>query len=502
MDLNQPIKRFVIVGGGSAGWIAAACLGRMLLRNPKGNYEVKLVASKEIGIIGVGEATIPSMHDLISFLNIDENDFIRETDATFKLGIMFKDWHTIGKQYFHPFGDIGPIIENQPLFQQIIRFSLEHNEAFCIDDISICTKLALENKFAKPNKNGALNHLNFAYHFDATKVVEYLEGLAKHLGVKHIDGKITNVKQDDGGNISSLQLEDGRNIEGEFFIDCSGFSALLVEKTLGSRYEDWSKWLLCDRAIALPSNASKPILPYTISTAKEAGWTWRIPLQSRIGNGYVYSSNFISEEDAEATLRHSLDSEPKADARQIKFTPGRRKDPWVKNCLSIGLASGFLEPLESTAIHLVISNMFRFFDHFPADSDFENSRTAYNARSIREIEEIRDFLILHYCTTARTDSELWRYAKNMEIPQSLESKIQIFKNRGKTPSDYYDIFRPGSWIAVLAGMGVKPLRCDPLAEILDDEIAKRILGDFKNSVQAATSQCDSHDNFLSQITRR
>lgn len=502
MDLNKPIKRFVIVGGGSAGWIAAACLGRMLLRNPKGSYEVKLVASKEIGIIGVGEATIPSMHDLISFLNIDENDFIRETDATFKLGIMFKDWHTIGQQYFHPFGDMGPIIENQPLFQQIIRFSLAQNEVVNIDDISICTKLAIENKFAKPSKNGALTHLNFAYHFDAAKVVEYLEGLAKHIGVQHIEGKITDISLDQNGSIDALQLDDGRSVEGDFFIDCSGFAALLIEKKLGSDYEDWSKWLLCDRAIALPTKSTAPILPYTISAAKDAGWTWRIPLQSRIGNGYVYSSNFVSDEAAEATLRQNLDSEVLGDARQIKFIPGRRKEPWVKNCLSIGLASGFLEPLESTAIHLVISNVFRFFDHFPADYDFENSRKAYNARSVREIEEIRDFLILHYCTTARTDSEMWRYVSNMDIPDSLDSKLQIFRNRGKTPSDYYDIFRPGSWIAVLAGMGVKPMRCDPLAELLDEDIAKRILGDFKNSIQAATNLSLSHDSFLSKIIYR
>lgn len=499
MNAGNPIKRFVVVGGGSAGHIAAACLGRMLLRNPKGGYSVTLVESKEIGIVGVGEATIPSMHDLISFLNIDEADFIRETDATFKLGIMFKEWRKKDAQYFHPFGDVGPIMENQPLFQQIIRFALQSGEEINIDDISVCTKLAMANKFAKPATNGALSHLNFAYHFDAAKVADYLSGLGAHLGVKHIEGKINAVTQDINGNIQSLKLFDGREIAGDFFIDCSGFAALLIEKTLGSEYEDWSNWLLCDRAIAMPSAANAPIKPYTISAAKEAGWTWRIPLRSRIGNGYVYSSQFCNEANAEDLLRQSLDSAPIAQPRHLKFTPGRRKSPWLKNCLSLGLASGFLEPLESTAIHLVIANIFRFFDHFPANFNMEIARNNFNMRSVREVDEIRDFLILHYCTTQRNDSEFWRHVANMEIPQSLSDKIETFKSRGKIQSDFYDIFRPGSWIAVLSGMGVFPERADPLAQLFDEGAARQILNNFKGAVNTATSLAPTHDQFLGKL---
>lgn len=499
MDTRNLIKRFVVVGGGSAGNIAAACLGRMLLRNRQGGYSVTLVESKEIGIVGVGEATIPSMHDLISFLNIDEADFIRETDATFKLGIMFKDWRKKEASYFHPFGDVGPIIENQPLFQQIIRFALQSGEEINIDDISICTKLALANKFAKPATEGVLSHLNFAYHFDAAKVAQYLAGLGAHLGVKQIEGKINNVLQDNDGNITSLKLVDGREIEGDFFIDCSGFAALLIEKTLGSEYEDWSNWLLCDRAIAMPSAPIAPIKPYTISAAQDAGWTWRIPLRSRIGNGYVYSSQFCDEALAEKTLRQNLDTAPIGDARHIKFTPGRRKSPWLNNCLSLGLASGFLEPLESTAIHLVIANIFRFFDHFPANFNMEIARNNFNNRSIRELEEIRDFLILHYCTTQRRDSKLWRHVANMAVPQSLNDRIETFKSRGKIQSDYYDIFRPGSWIAVLSGMGIVPERADPLAELFDETASRRILDGFKSAVNTATELATSHDQYLGKL---
>lgn len=499
--MSKDIKEFVIVGGGSAGWIAGACLARLLLKTARGGYKITLVESPEIGIIGVGEATVPSMQDLIAFLNIDEADFVKATNATYKLGICFKDWNKIGGEYWHPFGELGPMIENQPLHQHWLQQKIINPQTPDLHNISICSMAARANKFQKPVKNtqSVYEWLSYAYHFDAVKGAEYLRDYGKNKGVNHITGRVVEVKTDQEGMIETLKLEDGREIQGDFFIDCSGFVGLLIEKTLKSEFDDWTHWLPVDRAIAVPTKPNGPLTPYTTSHAREAGWTWRIPLQNRVGNGYVYSSKFASDDEAMATADMCIAGERIAEPRTIKFKAGRRREPWVKNCLSLGLASGFLEPLESTAIHLVIANIFRFFDHFPKTENFEVLRKAFNHRGIREIEEIRDFIILHYCVSERKDTDFWRYVTTMDIPDTLSERLEIYKGQAKILADYYDLFRPMSWISVLAGMDVIPENSNPIINIVPPEFSINILRDVSVAIAEGVAKAPSHEAYLKQL---
>ena len=500
---DRAASRFVIVGGGTAGWIAAACLGRLLLRTPGTPKSVTLVESEEIPTVGVGEATVPSIQDMLRFLNIDEADFIRGTDATYKLAIRFRDWTGPGSDFWHAFGELGPVIENLPLFQHWLREKLSGGAVGPLAELSIATQLALNDRFAKPvrDTNSPLNATGFAYHFDASKVATYLRGYAEHMGVKRIEGRVVEVRPDETGAIASLALQDGRAIEGDFFIDCSGFAGLLIEKTLGATFEDWSHWLPCDRATAVPSETVHPIHPYTVAQARGNGWTWRIPLQSRLGNGYVWSSRFGDEAEATRTLMSALDSKPLAEPRHLRFVAGRRTEPWVRNCLSLGLASGFLEPLESTSIHLIFANLFRFFDHLPYGRESEPLRRAYNARCTREIEEIRDFLILHYCTSTRRDTPFWRYVTSMDLPDSLMAKIEAFKSQGKILADYYDLFRPVSWISVYTGMQVEPVRPDPLVELLPRSFSQQVLTGVVGTVRQTALAQPAHEAVLNSLTR-
>jgi len=501
---DRAAGRFVIVGGGTAGWIAAACLGRLLLRAPGSPKSVTLVESEDIPTVGVGEATIPSIQDMLRFLNIDEADFIRGTDATYKLAIRFRDWTSPGSDFWHAFGELGPVIENLPLFQHWLREKLSGGRAGPLSDLSIATQLALNERFAKPVRDASspLSATGFAYHFDATKVAAYLRGYAEHSGVKRLEGRVVEVGKDETGAIDRLLLKDGRTIEGDFFIDCSGFAALLIEKALGARFEDWSHWLPCDRATAVPSEPVTPVHPYTVAQARANGWTWRIPLQSRLGNGYVWSSRFGDEGEATETLMSSLKSKPLAEPRHLRFVAGRRAEPWVRNCLSLGLASGFLEPLESTSIHLVFANLFRFFDHLPYGRESEPLRVAYNARCTREIEEIRDFLILHYCTSTRRDTAFWRHVTGMDLPDSLMAKMEAFKSQGKLLADYYDLFKPVSWISVYTGMGVEPERPDPLVELLPRSFSQQVLAGVTNAVRQAALAQPAHEAVLHGLMRR
>ncbi len=434
---------------------------------------------------------------MLRFLNIDEADFVRDTDATFKLGIRFRDWNGPGSGYWHPFGELGPTVENLPLFQHWLREHLA-GSAMPLANLSVAAQMAEANRFAKPgnDRNSPLIGAGYAYHFDAVKVAQYLRGYAEHKGASRISGHITDVRTDDTGAISSLHLKDGRTVEGDFFIDCSGFSGLLIEKTLGSAFEDWSHWLPCDRAVAMPTQSTAPLTPYTVAQARGAGWTWRIPLQSRTGNGYVWSSQFSDETTATQTLMQAVDAEPLAEPRHLRFRAGRRKEPWVKNCLSLGLASGFLEPLESTSIHLIFANLFRFFDHFPHDSEAESLRKAFNARCVREIEEIRDFLILHYCSASRRDTTFWRYVTSMALPESLEMKMDAFRSQGKLLADYYDLFKPVSWMSIYTGMGVTPERSDPLVEMIQPDFSRQVLANVTAAIRQTASLQPSHETVL------
>jgi tryptophan halogenase len=489
----------VIVGGGTAGWMTAALMGKLLM----GKVQIELVESDEIGIIGVGEATIPSVQDLLRFLNIDEKDFIKETNATYKLAIRFKDWSHIGGDYWHPFGEYGPLVENSALYLHWLQQRQQKSEIPSLYDISICAVAAKNNKFALPDKNGqsVRNWLNYAYHFDAGLFAEYLKGYGKAKGVNHVIGTIGEVAQDDEGKIKSLILNDGRQINGDFFFDCTGFSALLIDKTLGSNYEDWTDYLPVDTALAVPSEAVSPLNPYTLSTAREAGWTWRIPLQSRIGNGYVYSSRHTDEESAKNVLLNALDSKQIADIRKISFRAGRRKETWVKNCVALGLASGFLEPLESTAIHLVIASIFKFFEHLPQTMDYEYLRSHYNQKFITDIEEIRDFIILHYCVSKRDDSDFWKYVKGMQIPDSLRNKIEIFKQQGKVFTSQTDLFRAGSWVSVMVGMGLSQEYQLPILETIPNDFSSRIINDVANAIASEIKNAQSHDVYLSNLLK-
>ncbi len=495
---DRAANRFIIVGGGTAGWIAAACLARLLLRAPGTAKSVTLVESEDIATVGVGEATVPSIQDMLRFLNIDEADFIRGTDATYKLAIRFRDWTRPGSDFWHAFGELGPVIENLPLFQHWLREKLSGGQAGPLSDLSIATQLALHNRFAKPVKEGnsPLSATGYAYHFDASKVATYLRGYAEHMGVKRVEGRVVEVRKDETGAIDGLVLQDGRTVAGDFFLDCSGFAGLLIEKALGAGFEDWSHWLPCDRAVAVPSAPVHPIVPYTVAQARDHGWTWRIPLQSRLGNGYVWSSRFGDEAEVTRTLLSSLDSKPLAEPRHLRFVAGRRTEPWTRNCLSLGLASGFLEPLESTSIHLIFANLFRFFDHLPHGREAEPLRRAYNARCTREIEEIRDFLILHYATSPRRDTAFWRHVTGMALPDSLMARMEAFKSQGKILADYYDLFKPVSWISVYTGMGVEPVRPDPLVELLPRQFSQQVLSGVVQAVRQTALAQPTHEAAL------
>ncbi len=491
----------IILGGGTAGWIAAACLAKVLLKQGNSAFKISLIESEEIGIIGVGEATIPSILEMLDFLNIDKTDFIKNTDATFKLGIEFKDWHELGISYFHPFGDLGPRLDNLPLYEFYLKHRQENNLNFDLQSLSICSSLAKQNKFEMPNyNNNKYMGVGYAYHFDAGKVGPYLRDYSIARGVKRIVGTAKAINTNEAGNISSILMADNNIIEGDFFIDCSGFSSLLIEKTLKAEYEDWSHLLFCDSAVAMPSENNSEISPYTIAHARNAGWTWKIPLQSRTGNGYVYSSKHIEKDAAAEFLINSISGKALADPRFLKFRPGKRKEPWTKNCLSLGLASGFLEPLESTNIHFVYANIYNFLDNFPnPKSDYELLRQRYNARATNDIEETRDFLILHYNFTKRKDSKFWQDVAQVQIPDSLAKKIEIFREFGLISENYYELFKPVSWLSVMDGMGIRPKNTNLLANSLNSEISLNILQKFKADINSQANEAKGHIEKLREI---
>ncbi|MEO9739353.1 MAG: tryptophan halogenase family protein [Roseobacter sp.] len=491
-------KKFVIVGGGTSGWMAASCLARLFAANPNSGHSVTLVESEVIGTVGVGEATIPTILDFISFLKVDQADFIRKTNSTMKLAIKFRDWRVQGEDYWHPFGTLGPSIENRPLFNYWFARNGQGATTGDLMDLSIAIQLAEQDKFALPDNDprSPLGGLKFALHFDAGLVAKYLHDYAVGKGCKRIEGKVIDVAKSADDAISSITLESGETVEGDFFIDCSGFRGLLIEKEMGSPYEDWSEWLPCNSAIAAPTQLDGATHPYTVSTARSAGWTWRIPLQSRTGNGYVYSNRFISDEDAKTEFLAAIGSESLAEPRVLRFTGGMRREIWRGNCLSLGLASGFLEPLESTSIHLVFINLFRFLDHFPASKPDPKLIDRFNRLAADEMEEIRDFLVLHYCLSERRDSEFWRHVTSMELPSSLQQKIDLFEENGRILSHHDDLFTNISWAAVLNGMGSKPSANDPLTGLIPDDFKDNVMRDMQAQIRSTAAAAPSHDEFL------
>jgi tryptophan halogenase len=497
---DRPYRKFVVVGGGTAGWIAAATL----IQAMKGRVgEVELIESEEIGTVGVGEATIPPIQFLNGLLGIDEIDFIKQTQATFKLGIQFRDWGRLGAEYFHPFGPYGQAIEGVGFHHYWLRLKAK-GEGGDLDSYALATVAAKAGKFALPPADlpPGVPGLGYAYHFDAGLYAKYLRAYSEQRGVKRTEGKIAKVEQDpESGFVTGLSLADGRRVEGDFFVDCSGFRGLLIEQALEAGFEDWSHWLPCDRALAVPCENAYPLTPYTRSTARESGWQWRIPLQHRTGNGYVYCSAHIGDDAAADTLLANLDGNALADPRPLRFTAGRRKKSWSKNVVALGLAGGFMEPLESTSIHLVQTGAMRLLSLLPIGGYDPAAEAEYNRLTEIEYEQIRDFIILHYKATERDDAELWRYCRDMAVPDSLAHKIELFQNRAKIARFDEQLFAEPSWLAVFLGQGILPRDYDRLADVpAYDDVVRAVRGIGQTNA-GIVARLPTHDAFIAAACR-
>jgi tryptophan halogenase len=492
---DQRIRSVLIVGGGTAGWMAAATLSKILTDR---YCSITLVESDEIGIIGVGEATIPQMATFNRMLEIDEDDFVRRTKGTFKLGIQFVNWGRQGHVYFHPFGSYGLNMQGVSFHSHWLRLH-QLGEAPRLDEWSLPALAGERGKFMRPFDagNSPLSQIAYAYHFDAGLYARYLREYATSRGVVRQEGKIVDVSlRGEDGFVESVTLQDGRRIEADLFIDCSGFRGLLIEQALKSGYEDWSHYLPCNRAIAVPCESTEEITPYTRSTAHTAGWQWRIPLQHRIGNGHVFCSDFMSDDQAADILMNNLDGKPLADPRVVPFKTGRRRQSWVKNCVSLGLAAGFLEPLESTSIWLVQSGLSRLMAMFP-DRTFQQAEIdRYNRTVAYEYEIVREFLVLHYHVTQRDDSPFWDYCRNMPIPDRLAEKMRVFEAYGRTFRENDELFNDTSWFAVMVGQLMQARAYDPVADIMPLDETRRRLQHIAEAVENSANYMPTHKQFI------
>ena len=494
---DNRIRSIAIIGGGTAGWMTAATLARVL---GPAYASVTLVESDEIGIIGVGEATIPQMATFNRMLGIDEDEYVRQTMGSFKLGIEFVNWGRQGHTYFHPFGSYGINMEGISFHAFWLKLHL-NGEAATPDDWNIQAKASALGKFMRSIEagNSPLSNIAYAFHFDAGLYARYLRGYAEQRGVVRQEGKVVEVVQrPEDGFVEAVVLADGRRIEADLFIDCSGFRGLLIEQTLKTGYIDWSHWLPCDRAVAVPCESTPDITPFTRSTARSAGWQWRIPLQHRIGNGHVFSSSFMSDDVAIDILLANLDGKPLADPRIVPFKTGHRKKFWDKNVVAIGLSSGFMEPLESTSIWLIQSSIARLMAMFPDRSFAQANIDRYNRILLTEFAEIRDFLILHYKVTERDDSPFWDYCRTMEVPDRLVEKMSIFEEYGRNFRDAEELFNDTSWFAVMFGQGMRPRTYDPVADIMDLEETRRRLTQIRGAVAASADYMPTHKEFIRQ----
>jgi tryptophan halogenase len=497
---EHAIRKVVIVGGGTAGWMAAAALSAML---PSGSVEIVLVESDEIGTVGVGEATIPPLIAFNDMLGLNEDEFVAATKATFKLGIEFVDWGAPGERYFHPFGAHGADF-NGVHFHQLYLREAERRPLPDIREWSMSAVAAALGRFARPGAGARLplSQLVYAFHFDAGLYAQFLRRYAESKGVLRIEGKIVEASLDsESGHVRSVALADGRTLEGELFIDCSGFRGLLIEEKLGTGYEDWSRWLPCDRAAAVPCALPGPPDPFTRSTAHSAGWQWRIPLQHRMGNGLVYSSAHLEREQAEAVLLSNLEGEALAQPRHLSFTAGMRRLAWNANVVSLGLSSGFIEPLESTSIHLVQSGIAKLLALFPDQRFNPVERNEYN-RQMRDVfEDVRDFIVLHYKATRRDDSEFWNYCRTMDVPDKLASKLELWRSKGRIFRDGQELFGAPSWVAVLLGQGVVPEEQEPAVRAINVAVAADSLDKMHVSYRRMAEQMPAHADFIAQACR-
>lgn len=488
--------RVLIVGGGTAGWMTAAALVALL---PRRQVRLELVESETIGTVGVGEATVPHIRFFNARLGFDEADFMARTRATFKLGIEFRNWGRIGDSYIHPFGAFGRDLDGVAFHQHWLRA----RRAGDVEDIqaySLPILAARANRFAHPAADPAspLSTYSYAYQFDAGLYAAFLRDYAEARGVTRREGRIVEVRRNsESGHVQSLLLDGGERLDADLFIDCSGFRGLLIGEAPEAGYEDWRHWLPCDRAFAVPCPVSGELTPYTRATAREAGWIWRIPLQHRVGNGHVYSSAFTSDDDARDALLGQLEAAPQAEPKQLRFTPGKRRRQWSGNVVAIGLSAGFLEPLESTSIHLIQLAIGYLVDLFP-DRDFDAVNAAeFNRVMALEYERIRDFLILHYHATERDDTPFWEYCRTMSIPDSLTYRMQLFRERGVVPHYREGMFLDASWLAVCFGQRLMPGSYDPVADRLP--LPQQAFSMLADEYAAAAGSLPAHRDFLARI---
>ena len=492
------IEKICILGGGTAGWMTAAALSHKLKGLP---VSICLVESDEIGTVGVGEATLPAIRSFNNALGIEEAPFMRATEATYKLGIEFCNWGKIGDRYIHPFGDYGVNFAEIPFYQYWLKLR-QMGEAHRLDDYSYPILAAEMGRFRHPTSDQAKleSTFGYAYQFDATRYAAFLRQFSETNGVSRIQGKVVSTQlNSESGNVDSVTLEGDETVAADLFIDCSGFRGILIEQALKTGYDDWSKWLPCNRAVAVPCESRGVLTPFTRATALKAGWQWRIPLQHRTGNGQVYCSEFISNEDAARDLLANLDGPALADPRQLYFTAGRRRLSWNKNVVAIGLSSGFLEPLESTSIHLIQEGITQLIQIFPDKRFLETDIAEYNRRMALNYERVRDFLLLHYVATQRNDSEMWRYFQNLTLPDSLQEKISAWQTRGHLIRYEFGVFLPPSWVAVMMGQNLFPTGYDPRADRMPTDDLKQKAETMRRHILQSVEASPDHAAYIKQF---
>ena len=491
--MDNRIRKVVIAGGGTAGWMAAAAISKILGKV----LDITLIESDEIGTVGVGEATIPPLVTFHRLLDIKEEDFMAATQGTFKLGISFEGWRNVGENYIHSFGVTGHDHWTAG-FQHFWlkdreRGSKEEFGNYCLE-----LKAAREGKFAHLPKGG----MNYAYHIDATLYAKFLRKFSEGFGVKRVEGKIVQVStRTEDGFIESLTLDSGKVIEGDLFIDCTGFRGLLIEQTLHTGYKDWSHWLPCDSAVAVQTESIIEAIPYTRSIAHESGWQWRIPLQHRVGNGMVYCSRYINDDDVRETLLKNISGGRLTEPRLIKFRPGQRLKNWNRNVVALGLASGFVEPLESTSIHLIQRGILRLMQLFPKLGIRQPDIDEYNNQSRLEIANIRDFIILHYKVTNRQDSPFWRHCRSMPVPDSLTHRIDLFRETARVFKIPNELFGENSWIQVMLGQGMIPEQYHPVVNVMSDEELTRFMQGIKSNVDNTVAKLPKHRAYVERYCK-
>lgn len=490
---NKSIKRVVIAGGGTAGWMAAAALSKLIGKQ----LDIALVESDDIPTVGVGEATIPTILTINRLLQIPEPEFLQATQGTFKLGIEFENWRKQGHRYIHSFGDTGQGCWAAG-FHHFWLKGMEQGISSDYGEYCPELKAAEQSKFAIQSQK----KLNYAYHLDAGLYGRFLRKIAEQHGVRRIEGKISDVQcNTDDGYIQSLRLESGQVVEGDLFVDCTGFRALLIEQALDSGFDDWSHWLPCDSSLAVQTESVGEAVPYTRSIARCSGWQWRIPLQHRVGNGFVYSSKYLSDDKAEQILLDNVEGAPITKPRPIKFRTGQRKQYWNKNCIALGLSSGFIEPLESTSIHLIQNGIMWLLLMFPFQGITKSVVNEYNEKLRREADCIRDFIILHYHVTERDDTDFWNYCREMSIPDSLQHRIDLFRETGRVFKPQDDVFAENSWVQVMMGQGITPEQYHPIVDMMSDVELKSFLQTIENNAKSLVSQLPSHADFVAHYCK-